>query len=218
MDNIKEEIAAPIEAALEEQLSRPLLEDQPVTPGKPKKTPRQKAVRKTFKMSAHLANLLPTGSVLAFQILSPVFTHEGKCHSFVSQSMTLGLLGICGLSCFVVCLTDSFRDERGKVRYGLATWRGLWVIDGSVTIPAEEAAKYSLKLVDFFHAFLSIVVFSAIVLFDQNVVKCFYLNPSDEAKELLQTLPIGVGVICSLLFVAFPTNRHGIGFPLSRPI
>ncbi|KAI8009237.1 Protein DMP6 [Camellia lanceoleosa] len=182
MDNIKEEIAAPIEAALEEQLSQPLLEDQPVTPGKPKKTPRQKAVRKTFKI----------------------------------QSMTLGLLGICGLSCFLVCLTDSFRDERGKVRYGLATCRGLWVIDGSVTIPAEEAAKYSLKLVDFFHAFLSIVVFSAIALFDQNVVKCFYLNPSDEAKELLQTLPIGVGVICSLLFVAFPTNRHGIGFPLSR--
>ncbi|GMP74752.1 hypothetical protein CsSME_00032074 [Camellia sinensis var. sinensis] len=189
MDNIKQEIAAPLEAAVEEQLSQPLLEDQPLTPGKPKKTP-------------HLANLLPTGSVLTFQILSPVFTHEGKCCSFISQSMTLCFLGICGLSCFLVCFTDSFKDERGKVQYGLATWRGLWVIDGSVTIPAEEAAKC--------------IVFSAVALFDQNVVKCFYSNPSDEAKELLETLPIGVGVICSRLFVAFPTNRHGIGFPLSH--
>ncbi|XP_028125705.1 protein DMP6-like [Camellia sinensis] len=131
--------------------------------------------------------------------------------------MTLCFLGICGLSCFLVCFTDSFKDERGKVRYGLlATRRGLWVIDGSVTIPAEKAAKYSLKMVDFFYAFISIVVFSAVALFDQNVVKCFYSNPSDEAKELLETLPIGVGVICSRLFVAFPTNRQGIGFPHSH--
>ncbi|KAL7243802.1 hypothetical protein ACSBR1_016094 [Camellia fascicularis] len=54
-------------------------------------------------------------------------------------------------------------------------------------------------MVDFFYAFISIVVFSAVALFDQNVVKCFHWNPSDEAKELLEILPIGVGVICSLL-------------------
>uniref|UniRef100_A0A5B7BT65 DUF679 domain membrane protein 2 n=1 Tax=Davidia involucrata TaxID=16924 RepID=A0A5B7BT65_DAVIN len=199
---------------LEEQ-RQGLLEDQPIA-GKPKKTPAQKAVRKTFKGTAHLANLLPTGSVLAFQVLSPIFTHEGKCWSIVSQSLTLGLLGICGTSCFILCFTDSFRDERGKVRYGLATFKGLWVIDGSVTIPHEEAAKYRLVFVDYFHAFMSILVFAAVALFDQNVVKCFYPMPSEKAKELLATLPIGIGVICSLLFVAFPSRRHGIGFPLSR--
>ena len=215
MDIIKEEIVRSIEADLEEQ-RQPLLEDQPISE-KPTKTPGQKAIRKTFKMSAHLSNLLPTGSVLAFQILSPVFTHEGKCLSFVSRAMTLVLLGLCGASCFLLCLTDSFRDERGKVRYGLATPRGLWVIDGgAVTIAPNEAAKYCLQPVDFFHALLSIVVFAAVTLFDQNVVKCFYPMPSDEATEILTTLPIGIGVICCLLFVAFPTKRHGIGFPLSR--
>jgi hypothetical protein len=39
------------------------------------KTPAQKAIRKTFKISTHLANLLPTGTVLVFQIMSPIFTH-----------------------------------------------------------------------------------------------------------------------------------------------
>jgi hypothetical protein len=81
---------------------------------------------------------------------------------------------------------------------------------------AEEAAKYRLRLVDFFHAFMSVLVFAVVALFDQNVVKCFYPTPSSEAKDLLMALPIGIGVASSLLFVAFPSKRHGIGFPLSR--
>ncbi|KAA8524322.1 hypothetical protein F0562_010745 [Nyssa sinensis] len=178
-------------AVLEEQ-RQPLLEDQPIAE-KPKKTPSQKAIRKTFKGTAHLANLLPTGSVLAFQILSPIFTHEGQCRSIVSQSMTLGLLAICGTSCFLLCFTDSFRDERGKVRYGLATFRGMWVIDGSVTIPPDEAAKYRLRFIDFFHGIMSVLVFVVVAMFDQNVVKCFYPTPSEEAQELLRALPIGIG-------------------------
>jgi hypothetical protein len=196
--------------AVEETL-QPLLENAP----KPTKTPAQKAIRKTFKISAHLANLLPTGTVLAFQILSPIFTHQGQCHTITSKFMTLDLLAICCLSCFLLCFSDSFRDGRGKVRHGLATFRGLWVIDG-LPVEAEEAAKYRLRSIDFFHAFMSVLVFAAVALFDQNVVKCFYPTPSDEAKDLLVALPIAVGVACSLLFVAFPTKRHGIGFPLSR--
>ncbi|KAH7861649.1 hypothetical protein Vadar_028896 [Vaccinium darrowii] len=202
--------------ALEEQ-RQPLLENQPPISEKPTKTSAQKALRKTFKISGHLSNLLPTGSVLAFQILSPVFTHEGRCRTYTSQALTLTLISLCGISCFLLCLTDSFRDERGKVRYGLATFRGLWIMDGCAgSVPPGEEEKYRLKLVDFFHALLSIVVFIAVALFDQNVVKCFVPNPSEEAQELLATLPIAVGVLCSLLFVAFPTKRHGIGFPLSR--
>ncbi|KAI8551541.1 hypothetical protein RHMOL_Rhmol06G0194800 [Rhododendron molle] len=202
------------EAALGEQ-REPLLENQPLSE-KPTKTPAQKAIRKTFKISGHLSNLLPTGSVLAFQILSPALTHEGKCRTLTSQTLTLTLISLCGASCFLLCLTDSFRDERGKVRYGLATFRGLWIMDGCASVPSGEEEKYRLRLVDFFHALLSIVVFIAVALFDQNVVKCFVPNPSEEAQELLATLPIAVGVLCSLLFVAFPTKRHGIGFPLSQ--
>ncbi|CAK9144880.1 unnamed protein product [Ilex paraguariensis] len=202
------------EAALEEQ-QQPLLEDPPAD-RKPAKTPAQKGIRKTFKGTALLANHLPTGSVLAFQILSPVLTHEGRCLSIVSQSLTLCLIGLIGFSCFLVCFTDSFRDGRGKVRYGVATVRGLWVIDGSVTLPPEEAAKYKLRVIDFVHAFMSILVFGAVALFDVNVIKCLFPEQSEFAKELLTTLPVAIGVICSLLFVAFPTTRHGIGFPLSR--
>ena len=73
-----------------------------------------------------------------------------------------------------------------------------------------------MKGVDFFHGFLSMVVFGTVALFDQNVVKCFYPVPSKAVTELLATVPVAVGVVCSLLFLCFPTRRHGIGFPLSR--
>lgn len=211
----------PILASLEEQ-RQPLLEndDKQIIPPhhhqKPQKTPMQRAIRKTFKLTAHLANLLPTGSVLAFQILSPVFSHEGNCRTSTSQNLTLVLLGVCGFSCFILSFTDSFRDERGKVWYGLATFRGMWIIDGTISLPDEQAKRYRLRLIDFFHAFLSALVFSAVAFLDHNVVACLLPMPSEEAKELLSTMPIAIGVICSLLFVALPTTRHGIGFPLSR--
>ncbi|WCJ30913.1 hypothetical protein M5689_012434 [Euphorbia peplus] len=195
------------------QTQTPLLEN--ATP--PTKTPAQKAIRKTFKGTAHLSKLLPTGSVLAFQIFSPIFTHGGQCNTITSRSLTLTLLSTCAFSCFALCFTDSFRDERGKVRYGLATFSGLWVMDGSkVKIPIDEAVKYRLRVIDFLHAFMSILVFGTVALFDKNVVKCFCPTPSDEEKDLLIVLPFGVGLICSILFLAFPSKRHGIGSPLSR--
>lgn len=205
-----------MDANTQNQETRVTVEEtlQPLLQNAPTKTPAQKAIRKTFKISAHLANLLPTGTVLAFQILSPVFTHQGQCHTITTKLMSMGLLSVCCFSCFLLCFSDSFRDGRGKVRYGLATFRGLWVIDGK--LETGETDKYRLRFVDFFHAFMSVLVFAAVALFDQNVVKCFYPTPSDEAKDLLVALPIGIGVVCSLLFVAFPTKRHGIGFPLSR--
>ncbi|CAI9784404.1 unnamed protein product [Fraxinus pennsylvanica] len=200
------------EATIAEQLESPLLEAAP----KPPKTPAQKGIRKAFKGTAHLSNLLPTGSVLTFQFLSPVVTHEGKCKSFVSQSVTSCVLALCAVSCFLLCFTDSFRDDRGKVRYGLATFRSLWVIDGSKTFPPQDADKYRLKFIDFVHAFMSILVFGAVAMFDKNVINCFYPSPSEEALEILKALPITIGVVCSILFIVFPSKRHGVGFPLSR--
>lgn len=197
---------------LRQQQQLPLLENAP----KAQKTPAQKAIRKTFKGTAHLARLLPTGSVLTFQILSPILTHQGRCPTHASRVITLGLLALCGVSCFILRLTDSFRDERGKVRYGLATFRGLWVIDTSLKLTPEEKAQYQLKFIDLFHALASILVFAAIALFDKNVVNCFFPTPSEEAKELLMRVPIGIGIACSILFVLFPSKRHGIGCPLSK--
>ncbi|XP_050205718.1 protein DMP7 [Mercurialis annua] len=197
-------------------LEQPLLEN-PVTPiQKPSKTPTQKAIRKTFKGTTQLSKLLPTGSVLAFQILSPIFTHQGQCHTSTSTTLTLALLTTCAISCFLLCLTDSFRDERGKVRYGMATSKGLWVIDGSVTLSEDQNENYKMRFIDLLHGFASMLVFGAVALFDKNVVNCFCPTPSDEVKDLLVAVPVGVGVVCSILFLKFPTKRHGIGTPLSR--
>ncbi|XP_059626318.1 protein DMP4-like [Cornus florida] len=174
----------------------------------------QRAISQTFRSTAHLANLLPTGSVFAFQLLSPIFTNQGECDS-VSRSLTAGLIALCGRSCFLLCFTDSFKDKNGNVCYGFATFWGMWVIDCSANLPLEIDAKYRPQVIDFIHAFMSILVLGAVTLFDQEVVNCFYPMPSDETKELLTAMPIGIGVICSMLFVVFPTKRHGIGFPLT---
>ncbi|KAJ0111526.1 hypothetical protein Patl1_02337 [Pistacia atlantica] len=198
--------------AAAEDKKQPLLENASVPP----KTPAQKAIRRTFKGTGHLVRLLPTGSVLTFQVVSPILTHQGKCPNHTNRVVTLGFLAICGLSCFILRLTDSFRDERGKVRHGLATFRGLWVLDTSLNLSQEEAARYRLKFIDFFHAFASILVFAAVALFDKNVIKCFCPHPSDETKQLLVTVPIWIGVACSVLFILFPSKRHGIGTSLSR--
>ncbi|XP_058103598.1 protein DMP6 [Magnolia sinica] len=201
------------------QHGQPLLEDQnrsSAPANQNQKNIVQKAIDQTFKSTAHLANLLPTGTVLAFQLLSPIFTNQGQCDN-VCQYMTAGLIAICGLSCFVLSFTDSFRDKSGNVCYGLATLKGLWVLNGedaSILTP-EVVAGYRLKFIDFIHAFMSILLFAAVALLDQNVVSCFYPNPSRETEEMLTSLPIGIGVICSMMFVTFPTRRHGIGFPIS---
>ncbi|KAF3450565.1 hypothetical protein FNV43_RR06654 [Rhamnella rubrinervis] len=109
------------------------------------------------------------GTVLAFQLLSPIFTNQGNCDS-VGRSMTAGLVALCGVSCFLLSFTDSFSDKNGNVSYGFATFRGLWIIDGSAILPTEEAAKYRLQFPDFMHAFMAILVFATVALFDQNVI------------------------------------------------
>ncbi|KAL8032543.1 hypothetical protein ABFX02_13G103200 [Erythranthe guttata] len=178
------------------------------------RNPIQQAISETFASTAHLANLLPTGSVLAFQLLSPIFSNQGQCDS-VSRFLTGGLVALCGLSCILLSFTDSFNDQKGNIYYGFATFRGLWIIDGSATLPPEVSAKYKLKFIDFVHSLMSILVFAAIALFDENVVNCFYPEPSTGVKEVLTAMPVGIGVTCSMLFVVFPTKRHGIGFPVT---
>lgn len=65
------------------------------------------------------------------------------------------------------------------------------------------------------HAVLSVLVFGAVALRDKNVLGCFYPRPGHEAQEVLDIVPLGVGIICSMLFVVFPTRRHGIGYPVT---
>ena len=169
------------------------------------------AISQTFKCCAYLASRLPTGVVLAFRLLSPILSNQGECNT-IFRSLTAVLLALCALSCFLLSFTDSFKDAKGNTIYGFATFKGFWIIDRNVTLQPAEAAKMKLSFVDFLHALMSSSVFVAVALLDQNVVSCFYPTPSAEIKELLSVLPVGIGVISSLLFVTFPTQRHGIGF------
>lgn len=191
----------------------PLLKEQDF-PKIERNTWIHKAIGQTFQTTAHLANLLPTGTLLAYQVLSPIFTNGGRC-DLASRFMAELLVSICGLSCFILSFTDSYKDLNGNVCYGLATTNGLWIIDGKAVLPKGRSQSYKLQFIDFAHAFMSVLVFGAVVMFDHNVVNCFFPEPSVEAAELLSALPVAVGVFCSMMFATFPTTRHGIGFPLS---
>eukprot|EP01018_Ginkgo_biloba_P007787 Gb_19827 [translate_table: standard] len=87
----------------------------------------QKDMNQTFTNTAYLANLLPTCTVLAFQILCPIFSNNDQ-YDVVSHFLTI-LVVLCGISCFVVCFTDRFRAADGNVYYRIASPRGLWTFE-----------------------------------------------------------------------------------------
>jgi hypothetical protein len=192
----------------DDEQERPLLAKRSIDFEDGGMSPIQRAISQTYQSTAHLATLLPTGTVLPFQLLSPVVTAQGHCIR-ANRAMAGAL------SCFVLSSTDSFRDGGGAVRYGFATLRGLWVIDGGAALDPQAAAAYRVRPIDLAHAVVSVMIFTAVALFDQNVVSCFYPVPSQDARQVLTVLPIAIGVVGSMLFVTFPTTRHGIGFPLS---
>nr|TKW25895.1 hypothetical protein SEVIR_3G149600v2 [Setaria viridis] len=171
----------------EQQAQRPLLEKRSLADDGGGMSPIQRAISQTYQSTAHLATLLPTGTVLAFQLLSPIVTDQGHCVR-ANRAMAGALLALCALSCFVLSFTDSFRDATGAVRYGFATLRGLWVIDGGA--PLEDpraAAAYRVRFLDWVHAVVSVMIFAAVALFDQNVVSCFYPVPSEDARQVRRT-------------------------------
>ncbi|WZY85117.1 hypothetical protein YC2023_031501 [Brassica napus] len=88
---------------------------------------KRQYIGQTFQTTAHLANLIPTGTVYAFQLLSPIFSNGGQC-DLASKIMTLTILvGICRLSCFILSFTDSYKDKK---RYNLLRISNIaWVLD-----------------------------------------------------------------------------------------
>ncbi|CAF2246746.1 BnaA08g14730D [Brassica napus] len=174
------------------------------------------AMSQTLTSAANLANLLPTGTLLAFQLLIPVFTTNGSCE-YATRVLTLVLLTLLSISCFLSSFTDSVKAEDGNVYYGFATRKGMWVFDypdpSGLGLP--DLSKYRIRFVDWIHAVLSMLVFGAVAMRDNNAVSCFYPAPEQETKKVLDIVPVGVGVICSLLFLVFPTRRHGVGYPVT---
>ncbi|XVE67470.1 hypothetical protein DITRI_Ditri08aG0164000 [Diplodiscus trichospermus] len=192
--------------------------NEPETPKSPSRPPTlsQRAISQTLTSTANLANLLPTGTLLAFQLLVPIFTNNGSCDS-ATRPMTLVLLFLLSFSCFLASFTDSVKSSDGQVYYGLATFKGMFLFDypdpSGAGLP--DLIKYRIKFVDGVHAVSSVLVFGAVALRDKNVLNCLYPTPKHETQEVLNIAPVGIGLICSLLFVVFPTRRHGIGYPVT---
>ncbi|KAL3814524.1 hypothetical protein ACJIZ3_015792 [Penstemon smallii] len=162
-------------------------------------------------------NLLPTGTLLAFQLLTPIFTNNGYCDT-ATRPMTLILLLLLSMSCFLASFTDSIKGSDGQVFYGLATFNGIWLFDyiNAEASGLPDLSKFRLGFIDFVHAVLSVLVFVAVGLRDKNVVTCFYPLRGRQVQEVLDIVPMGIGVVCGLLFVMFPTTGHGIGYPVTR--
>ncbi|XP_057858861.2 protein DMP6 [Cryptomeria japonica] len=176
-----------------------------------KKSSTEKVTDKALASAANLVKLLPTTTVLIFQVLSPALTNGGNCFT-VNKYLTGFLLGICGLSCFIDSFTDSYQSEDGKIYYGFATKTGLWTFDPSIS-KTVDLSSYRLKFIDFVHAALSVLVFFTVAMMDTNIVNCYYPKAETNAAIVVKGLPIVVGSFCSLFFMVFPSKRHGIGYP-----
>ncbi|BAU01867.1 hypothetical protein LR48_Vigan10g181900 [Vigna angularis] len=158
--------------------------------------------------TARLNVLLPTVTILAFSIFAPILTDDGECNT-LNRWLMGSFLALMAVSCVFFTLTDSFRSSSGRLYYGVATLRGIWTFNGGKKKP-RVPSDYRLRWSDLFYASLSLVSFLAFAGLHQDVVKCYY--PA-LPRKLTNTLPLVVGFFVSVLFVAFPSKRRGIGYP-----
>ncbi|KAJ0013409.1 hypothetical protein Pint_19962 [Pistacia integerrima] len=199
-----------------------------------------KSASKPLATAANLANLLPTGTVLVFQTLSPSFSNNGSCLP-ANRYLTLSIIVACAVVCFFSSLTDSFIDDNGKLFYGIATFKGFYIFNqddhvhkvndvekpdaaGNECNKNEDAAgkecnknedklrKYRIRMKDFVHAFASLLVFLVFATSSTDVQRCFFPHAGANGNTLMMNLPLAVGAFASFLFMIFPTKRRGIGY------
>ncbi|KAF8679095.1 hypothetical protein HU200_045856 [Digitaria exilis] len=172
----------------------------------------------TFKSIGDVLKLLPTATVIVYEVLNPIVTNTGACD--LGHKIATGiLLGLCGFSCAFSTFTDSYVGADGKVKYGLVTPRGLLPFnDDSTSSGGRDLSKYKLRFADFVHAAFAVAVFAAVsLLADANTVACFYPSLKDEQKSVVMALPVVVGAVAGVVFLVFPSTRHGIGYPAPKP-
>ncbi|KAH7866803.1 hypothetical protein Vadar_025213 [Vaccinium darrowii] len=182
-------------------------------PPPPKRGSNGRLLHKTLAATANLANLLPTGTVLAFQALLPSFSNSGDC-KILNKYLTTLLVIFCAIVCFLSSFTDSFIDRDGKLHYGIATFKGLYIFncDGEEREKWKDLARFKISCVDFIHSFMSLFVFLIFALSVSNVQECLFPEAGFDENVLVMNLPLGAGVLSSFLFVIFPTMRRGIGY------
>ncbi|OEL35277.1 hypothetical protein BAE44_0003703 [Dichanthelium oligosanthes] len=177
---------------------------------------------KVMTSAANLAQLLPTGTVLAYQALSPSFTNHGKCTAPANRWLAAALVGVLAASSLFFSFTDSVVGRDGKLYYGVATPRGLNVFNFSGEEEEREWAlgelqRLRLRPLDYVHAFFAAMVFLTVAFSDVGLQRCFFPNASDNTNELLTNLPLGMAFLSSFVFLIFPTKRKGIGYNDNTP-
>ncbi|KAF5739500.1 hypothetical protein HS088_TW12G00706 [Tripterygium wilfordii] len=184
----------------------------PATPSTPT---LPKYGNKRLATAANLTNLLPTGTVLAFQTLIPSFSNNGKCE-VANKCLTLGIIVCCSVACFLSSFTDSFSTSEGKLFYGIATFKGMYVFNNDEEIGEEDNPqfldKFRICLIDFVHAFASLIVFLVFAFSGSEVQTCLFPKQGPNRHALMVNLPLGAGLLASFLFMIFPTRRRGIGY------
>ncbi|RLM93127.1 uncharacterized protein C2845_PM08G15000 [Panicum miliaceum] len=175
---------------------------------------------KVMASASNLAQLLPTGTVLAFQALSPSFTNHGNCSSS-NQWLTAVLVGVLAVFSLFFSFTDSVVGRDRKLYYGVATPHGFNVFNFSGEEEkrewADELQKLRLRPLDYVHAFFTAVVFLTVTFSDVGLQRCFFPNADANTNELLKNLPLGTAFLSSFVFFIFPTKRKGIGYSDTTP-
>ncbi|KAM0950674.1 putative protein DMP [Dioscorea sansibarensis] len=176
---------------------------------------------KTLSSAANLAKLLPTGTVLALQTLSPSFANKGNCYTS-NRYLTTALILFCTISCIFFSFTDSLIGNDGKFYYGMATFKGFYVFnyvgdEEDYDKVFKNLKKLRITTLDYVHASLSVLVFFTITFSDSSIQSCFFPNAGKDTKELLVNLPLGAGFLSAVIFMIFPTSRKGIGYSDATP-
>ncbi|WVZ71082.1 hypothetical protein U9M48_019707 [Paspalum notatum var. saurae] len=176
---------------------------------------------KVVSCAANLAQLLPTGTVLAYQALSPSFTNNGACHD-ANKWLTATLVAVLAAFSLFFSFTDSVVGQDGKVYYGVATPNGFNVFKFSAEEEQRQWApnelqKLHLRPLDYVHAVFAAVVFLTIAFSDAGLQRCFFPTASDNTKEFLRNLPLGMAFLSSFIYLIFPTKRKGIGYNDTTP-
>ncbi|KAJ0078566.1 hypothetical protein Patl1_22752 [Pistacia atlantica] len=174
-----------------------------------------KSGSKPLATAANLANLLPTGTVLAFQALAPSFSNNGSCLP-ANRYLTLS---------FYIFNKDD-RDENdvekadaaGKECHKHEDAAGKECNKNEDTADKEcnkneyKPSNYKIHPKDFVHAFASLLVFLVFATSSTDVQRCFFPHAGANANTLIMNLPLAAGAFASFLFTIFPTKRRGIGY------
>lgn len=179
--------------------------------------------RTTKDILTQLANVLPTGTFMLFQLIAPLATNNGHCGK-TEKIVTGVLLAVFAVIIVVSCFTDSVKvPSTGKVYYGLVTTKGLWNLSFQGSgIPGVSGAyytaggsKYTLRVFDFVTAALSLSAFATLSLLTDPVSGCYWKQLS---STVVKTVPLIVGVAVSFVMTFGPSARNGFGFKVDASV